>query len=85
MIVNTEIHDYTRNGVPVLDQYGRAQKFLYISYVDKNQTIKPFFWMIPNELMYQWKYATKDDTPDPLYKSWDGKPVVKKPITDKFS
>ena len=85
MIVNTEIHDYTRNGVPVLDQYGRAQKFLYISYVDKNQTVKPFFWMIPNELMYQWKYATKDDTPDTLYKSWDGKPVVKKPITDKFT
>ena len=85
MIVNTEIHDYTRNGVPVLDQYGRAQKFLYISYVDKNQTVKPFFWMIPNELMYQWKYATKDDIPDTLYKSWDGKPVVKKPITDKFT
>ena len=85
MIVNTEIHDYTRNGVPVLDQYGRVQKFLYISYVDKNQTVKPFFWMIPNELMYQWKYATKDDIPDTLYKSWDGKPVVKKPITDKFT
>ena len=85
MIVNTEIHDYTRHGVPVLDQYGRTQKFLYISYVDKNQTVKPFFWMIPNELMYQWKYATKDDTPDPVYRSWDGKPVVKKPITDRFT
>ena len=35
--------------------------------------------------MYQWKYATKDDTPDPVYRSWDGKPVVKKPITDRFT
>ena len=49
MIVNTEIHDYTRNGVPVLYQKGRTQKFLVISYVDKNQTIKPIFWMKPNE------------------------------------
>ena len=85
MIVNTEIHDYTRNGVPVLDQYGRTQKFLYISYVGKDQKVKSFFWMIPQELMYQWKYATKDDQPDTLYKSWDGKAVVKKPITDKFT
>ena len=85
MIVNTEVHDYTKNGMPVLDQYGRPQKFLYISYVGKDQTIKPFFWMIPQELMYQWKYATKNDTPDPNYKSWDGKGVVKTPIVDKFS
>lgn len=85
MIVNTEIHDYTKNGIPVIDQYGNQQKFLYISYVDMNQTVKPFFWLIPNELMYQWKYATKNDTPDTLYKSWDGKPVVKCPITDKFT
>ena len=85
MIVNTEIHDYTRNGVPVLDPYGRTQKFLYISYVGKDQTVKPFFWMIPQELMYQWKYATRQDQPDPNYKSWDGKPVVKTPIVDRFT
>ena len=85
MIVNTEIHDYTRNGIPVLDQYGRTQKFLYISYVGKDQTVKPFFWMIPQELMYQWKYATRNDQPDTNYKSWDGKPVIKTPIVDKFT
>ena len=46
MIVNTEIHDYTRNGVKVLDQFGRPQKFLYISYVDKDKTVKPFFVLL---------------------------------------
>ena len=85
MIVNTEVHDYTQNGVKVLDQFGRPQQFLYISYVGQDHHIKPFLWMIPQELMYQWKYATKNDTPDPYYVSWDNKPVVKAPITNKFS
>lgn len=85
MIVNTEIRDYTKNGVKILDQQGREQKFLYISYVGKDQEIKSYFWMLPQELMYQWKLATRKDVPDPQYISWDEKPVVKMPIVGKFS
>ena len=65
MIVNTEIRNYTQNGIDVMDPYGRPQKFLYISYVGEDKRIKSFYWMIPQELMYQWKYATKNDVPDP--------------------
>lgn len=85
MIVNTEVRDYTKNGQPVLDQFGNIQKFLYISYVGKDKKVHPFFWMIPQELMYQWKYATKTDAPDPYYQSWDEKPVVKVPLAGKFT
>ena len=59
MIVNHEVRDYTRNGVKVLDPYGREQKFLYISYVGKDGEIKSYFWILPQELMYSWKLATK--------------------------
>jgi len=85
MIVNTEIRNYTQNGIDVMDPYGRPQKFLYISYVGEDKRIKSFYWMIPQELMYQWKYATKNDVPDPTYKSWDGKGVIKVPIVNKFT
>lgn len=85
MIVNHEVRDYTRNGVKVLDPYGREQKFLYISYVGKDGEIKSYFWILPQELMYSWKLATKKDIPDPQYVSWDNKPVVKVPIIGKFS
>ena len=85
MIINHEIRDYTRNGVKVLDPYGREQRFIYISYVGKDGMIKSYFWMLPQELMYQWKLATKKDIPDPQYVSWDGKPVVKVPVTGKFT
>jgi len=85
MIINTEIKDLTKNGMPVLDSYGRCKRFLLISYVDKNGTIKKFVWVIPEEFMYQWKYATRNDVPDPVYKSWDFKNVVKEPIVGNFS
>ena len=85
MIINTEIRDYTKNGIKVLDRNGMEQRFLYISYVGKDQQIKSYFWMLPQELMYQWKLATKKDVPDPQYVSWDNKPVVKVPIVGKFS
>lgn len=85
MIINHEIRDYTRNGVKVLDPYGREQRFIYISYVGKDGMIKSYFWMLPQELMYQWKLATRKDIPDPQYVSWDGKPVVKVPVAGKFT
>lgn len=85
MIINTEVKDLTKNGMPVYDSYGRCKRFLLVSYVGKDRHLKKFMWVIPEEFMYQWKYATRNDTPDPNYRSWDFKPVVKEPIVGNFS
>lgn len=85
MIINTEVKDFTRNGVPVLDSYGRNVRLLIVSYVDKEGKIKMFGYPIPEEMMYQWKYAKKGETPDSRYKSWDLKGVIKEPVVGKFS
>lgn len=86
MIINTEIKELTKNGAPVLDSYGRQKRFLCLSYVDDKGYIKYFTWVIPENMMYQWKYAKKKDEPhDDLYKSWDMQNVVKTPIVGKFS
>ena len=85
MIVNTEIMDLTRNGQPVLDSFGRCKKLLVISFVNKEKKVELFGYVIPENMMYQWKYATKKDTPDPEYQSWDFKPVIKEPLLGNFS
>lgn len=85
MIVNTEVRDLTQDGKPVLNQWGECKRFLCVSYVNSDGQIKYFTWIIPDEMMYQWKYATKKDTPDPVYQSWDFKGVVKEPIKGNFS
>ena len=85
MIINTEIKDFTRNGVPVLDSYGRCKRLLIVSYVDKTGKIQLFGYPIPEEMMYQWKYAKGNDVADSFFKSWDSKPVVKEPIVGNFS
>jgi hypothetical protein len=35
--------------------------------------------------MYCWKYAKKGETPDPYFKSWDFKPVIKERLTGNFT
>ena len=85
MIVNTEIIDLTRNGQPVLDSFGRCKKLLVISFVNKEKKVELFGYVIPENMMYQWKYATKKDIPDPEYQSWDFKPVIKEPLLGNFS
>ena len=85
MIINTEIRDLTRNGNLVLNQWGQPTRFLCVSYVDKEGHVRYFTWIIPDEMMYQWKYARRNDTPDPVFKSWDFKDVVKEPIKGNFS
>ena len=85
MIINTEVKDFTRNGVPVLDSYGRCKRILVVSYVDKEGKVQLFGYPIPEEMMYQWKYAKKNETPDSMFQSWDFKPVIKEPILGNFS
>lgn len=85
MIINTEIKDFTRNGVPVVDSYGRCKRLLIVSYVDPENHVKLFGYPIPEEMMYQWKYARKNEVPDSQYTSWDFKPVIKEPIVGNFT
>lgn len=85
MIINTEVKDLTRKGAPVLDSYGRCKRLLVVSYVDENGKVQLFGYPIPEEMMYQWKYAKKNEVPDSVYKSWDFKPVIKEPIVGNFS
>lgn len=85
MIINTEVKDFTKNGVPVLDSYGRCKRLLIVSYVGSDSKIHKFVWVIPEESMYQWKYARKNDNPDPVFKSWNFKPVIKEEIVGNFS
>lgn len=85
MIINTEIKDLTRYGQPVLDGYGKCKRFLCISYVGEDNKIKYYNHIIPDDWMYQWKYAKRSDIPDPVFKSWDFKNVVKEPIYGNFS
>ena len=85
MIVNTEVIDWTKNGKPILDSYGRCRRLLCVSYVNKEKKIDKFIWAIPENFMYQWKYAGKNDTPDTYFQSWDFKPVVKEQILGDFS
>lgn len=85
MIVNTEIRDWTQNGRPVLDSYGRCRRLLCVSYVTKEKKVDMFVWPIPENFMYQWKYAKKHETPDPYFQSWDFKPVIKEQVIGDFS
>ena len=85
MIVNEEIKDLTVNGQPVLNEYGQCRRFICISYVDEDEHVKYYTHVIPDDWMYQWKYAKRNDTPDPVFKSWDSKDVVKEPIYGNFT
>jgi len=85
MIINTEVRDYTQNGRFVLDAKGNKQKFLCVSYIDKEGLAKTFTYIIPQDQMYQWKYAKRGETPDPSFQSWDFKPVIKEPLKSKMT
>ena len=85
MIINTEVRDYINNGMPVMNQYGKCVKELCVSYVEGSGKVNMFRWPIPDDLMYCWKYAKKGETPNPYFKSWDFKPVIKEPLTGNFT
>lgn len=72
MIVNTETRD-------ALDMYGRPSKEIVLSYINKQGKISYLTYVIPAEQMYQWSYVRRGQNPDPYYRSWDGKPVIKTP------
>lgn len=70
MLVNTELRDS-------LNEYGKPCKQLVVSYINNQGKISYLTYYIPENQMYQWKYAKRSDTPDPYFKSWDYKNVVK--------
>lgn len=73
MIVTTEVRD-------VLNEQGEPAKQLVLSYINKEGNISYLTYTIPPYQMYQWKYAKRTDIPDPYFKSWDFKNVVKEPV-----
>jgi len=71
MIVNKEIRD-------VINENGMLSKQQVISYIDKNGNIQYLTYEIPKTEWYNWTLAKANDNPDPVYKSWNKKSVVKK-------
>lgn len=78
MIVTTEIRD-------VLNTQGEPAKQLVLSYINKEGNISYLTYILPADQLYQWKYAKRTETPDPIYKSWDFKNVVKVPVNGYLS
>lgn len=78
MIVTSEVRD-------TLNERGEPTRQLVVSYINKEGGISYLTYMIPPDQMYQWKYAKRSEVPDPVYKSWDFKPVVKAPVDSYLS
>lgn len=71
MIVSIETQD--SNNI----QPGYSGKRLVISYIGKSHNVEFLTYDIPAEQMFQWRYAKKIDTADPIWQSWDWKPVFR--------
>lgn len=71
MIINKEVRD-------IIDAQGQPQKQFLVSYVNKEGRIDYLKYDVPQEQMFNWKYATKQ-TADPVWKSYDNKYVKKVP------
>lgn len=72
MIINKQLVDCVLdNGVP--------SKMLVVSYIDKDGEAKQLTYKIPKEDLFNWEYAHMKRDADPLWKSWDGKPIKKVP------
>lgn len=72
MLVNTELRD-------VLNEYGKPCKQLVVSYINQQGKVSYLTYNIPDSQMYMWRYAKRNEMPDPQFKSWDYKNVVKIP------
>lgn len=73
MIINKEQRDC------ILDN-GEIGKELVISYIDKEGLVKFLQYKIPESQMFQWEYCgpKQQFRADPIYRSWDNKPVKRK-------
>lgn len=60
---------------------GEVGKALYVSYVDKDGSIKKMYYPIPKEQMFNWKYCGMRNSAyaDPNWQSYDHKPVRRVP------
>lgn len=78
MIVSTEVRD-------TLNEIGEAVKQLVVSYVNSDGNISYLTYIIPANQLYQWKYSTSNDVPDPVYKAWNFRKVTKVPCDGNLS
>lgn len=71
MIISNQLRD-------ALNEQGQPCKQIVISYINKEKTISYLTYNIPQDQMYNWKYASRsDNNKDPYFKSWDFKNVIK--------
>lgn len=77
MIINKEQQEFIRPD-------GSKGKRLIVSYTSPDKKIQYLRWEIPSEYMFDWEYdkSAKHLHADKEWKSWDGKPIRKKPVNN---
>lgn len=75
MLVNKEQIDW-------LDEAGNPTKKLVVSYIDHDGDVKFLQYVVPQKDMFNWFYAKSNNGADPVWKSFDNKPVKRVPTNN---